>query len=102
MTSTTIEAQITYGIDDGSTSGDETAIAIRIGDHVHTYVGEAAEFIIKAIEAEKLKGQIELLDYLRQDAGYGEYTATEYRDAIELRIQSLQQQLDSIEKPESK
>lgn len=55
----------------------------------------------KAIEAERLRGQIEVLEYLRQNAGYGEYTATEYRDAIELRIQSLQQQLEEVENGQS-
>ena len=98
-TSTTIEAQID---DILFTLTDQSAWDIvgvtqeqhdELSEQLNTDRAEAKTKLLKAIEAEKLKGQIELLDYLRQDAGYGEYTATEYRDAIELRIQSLQQQL---------
>ena len=82
MTSTTIEAILELF---------ENNITGKFGDKI------TKEDALKAIEAERLRGQIEVLEYLRQNAGYGEYTATEYRDSIELRIQSLQQQLDSIE-----
>lgn len=99
MTRTTIEARVD---DILFTLTDQSAWDIvgvtqeqhdELSEQLNTDRAEAKTKLLKAIEAEKLKAQMEVLEYLRQNAGYGEYTATEYRDSIELRIQSLQQQL---------
>ena len=90
MTRTTIEAWVDKFL---TRTCEHKGCKLAVCNH-------ARNNLLKAIEAEKLKVQIELLDYLIQDAGYGEYTATEYRDATELRIKSLQQQLDGIEEGE--
>ena len=100
MTSTTIEALAAVylaGTENGL--GKQLIDANEIAHRKEAFIkaNPVCKDALKAIEAEKLKAQMEVLEYLRQNAGYGEYTATEYRDSIELRIQSLQQQLDSIE-----
>lgn len=62
--------------------------------------------LLKAIEAEKLKGQIGILQQIPQTYDHlesgDEYVPSLSAKVLQDKIQSLQQQLDSIEKPESK
>ena len=88
MTSTTIEAQIkklVKNIDDS-------------GDHLFVKQRYALKVVKEWIEAEKLKGQIgELKRYERNWSNRTDFADLDYMNK---RLQSLQQQLDSLEEGE--
>ena len=87
MTSTTIEAQIDdifeeYGLGNTTLASEKGIVAAR-------------SKLLKAIEAEKLKGQIgELKRYERNWSNRTDFADLDYMNK---RLQSLQQQLDSME-----
>lgn len=91
MTSTTIEAQVEKLMQIVPTW--RTVDTTKAG-----YIKQNVETLIRLagyVEAEKLKGQISELHNLR-------IPTQTLRDQVDERLESLQQQLDSIEKPESK
>jgi len=61
---TSPEEAITYGIDDGSTSGDETALTVKKGSKVWTYVGEEAETLLALLREAEVAARRSQTDHL--------------------------------------
>ncbi len=49
------EDTLTYGVDQGTPGGDYTALSIKKGSTLYTFVGDEAVAIIDVIRTEKLK-----------------------------------------------
>ena len=59
-----IDAEITYGIDEGSPDGDMTALTIKWGKKLFTFVGEEAEAVQALLLRERLD-ELKRLDKLK-------------------------------------
>lgn len=61
-----LEDEVTYGIDEGAPNGDKSALTIRKGKEVFTYVGEEAEALIALLRSQRQavidEGYIKKLD----------------------------------------
>ena len=55
MTNQASEDRLTYGVDRGIPGGDNTALSIKKGSTLYTFVGDEAVAIIDVIRTEKLK-----------------------------------------------
>ncbi len=83
MTNQASEDTLTYGVDQGTPGGDYTALSIKKGSTLYTFVGDEAVAIIDVIRTEKLK----LLD--RLEAQFVEevvviYGETEFKKQVPL------------------
>ena len=63
MTNQASEDTLTYGVDRGIPGGDNTALSIKKGSTLYTFVGDEAVAIIDLIRTEKLN----LLDRLHHE-----------------------------------
>lgn len=54
MTTQSEQDELTYGFDSASPNGDMTALTIRLGTRVYTYVGEEADAIMQLIHQREL------------------------------------------------
>ena len=92
MSNQASEDTLTYGVDPGIPGGDNTALSIKKGSTLYTFVGDGAVAIIDVIRTEKLK----LLDRLsshQEDLFWwtgGEYEKTK---AVDMRAIAAEREL---------
>ena len=98
MTNQASEDTLTYGVDRGIPGGDNTALSIKKGSTLYTFVGGEAVAIIDVIRTEKLKAQT---DILQEGISESKEFCGEDVDInlgwVNFKLNKLQQSLDKLE-----
>ena len=89
MTNQASEDELIYGVDQGIPGGDSTALSIKKGSTLYTFVGDEAVAIIDVIRTEKLK----LLDEVIHQSTVNLKSAKAVAGWAELRKEQLEAEL---------